>query len=155
MKSRTRSSSTSSETREPLYDQFADVDLEALSDEEVEALLFEEEDASRSGIWNLPTISGLSLIVIGMVYLFQEMGMWSGFDVSALAAMLPWMAGVLIILLGFGVLSWRPKRRKKAKQGKARVKESAAKAASAASSAGSTACRRRSSTSSRCTTARR
>jgi phage shock protein C len=27
--------------------------------------------------------------------------------------MLPWLAGVLIILLGFGVLSWRPSGRKK------------------------------------------
>jgi phage shock protein C len=36
--------------------------------------------------------------------------------------MLPWLAGILIILLGFGVLSWGPKRRKKEKQ-KIKVKK--------------------------------
>ena len=41
-----------------------------------------------------------------------------GFDLSTVATMLPWLAGVLIILLGFGVLSWRPKKKKKAKKAK-------------------------------------
>lgn len=100
-----------------LQEEHGHLDLESLSDDELERLLFQEEAAPETGFWNLPTIAGLSLIVVGVAYIFQELGMWNGFDVSTLAAMLPWLAGILIILLGFGVLSWRPKK-------KARVKKS-------------------------------
>lgn len=89
------------------------MDLESLSDEELESLLFEEERKPESGFWNLPTVAGLSLIVVGVAYLFQELGLYNGFDVSQIAEMLPWLAGILIILLGFGVLSWRPKKKQK------------------------------------------
>lgn len=91
------------------------LDVESLSDDELERLLFEEESRTESGFWNLPTIAGLSLIVVGVAYIFQELGLWNGFDVSVLAEMLPWLAGILIILLGFGVLSWRPKKKRKVK----------------------------------------
>ncbi|MFW5955691.1 MAG: PspC domain-containing protein [Rhodothermales bacterium] len=88
------------------------VDLESLSDDELEALLFEEESAPTKGSpFNLPTIAGLSLIVIGMVYIFQYLGMWNGMDVAQLAQILPWLAGILIILVGLGVLSWRPRKK--------------------------------------------
>lgn len=87
-----------------------DVDLEQLSDEEIESLLFSDEPTRGSGPWNLSTVFGLSLILVGVVYLLQELGLWSGVDVSVLAGMMPWVAGVFIILLGFGVLSWRPSR---------------------------------------------
>ena len=30
--------------------------------------------------------------------------------------MLPWLAGILIILLGFGVLSWRPQKKRKSRK---------------------------------------
>ena len=93
------------------------LDLESLTDDELERLLFEESSETDRGFWNLPTIAGLSLIVVGVAYIFQELGMWNGFDVSVLAGMLPWLAGILIILLGFGVLSWRPKKRRKVKKG--------------------------------------
>ena len=88
------------------------LDLETLSDDELEQLLFEEEPATEKGFLNLPTIAGLSLIVVGVAYIFQTLGLWNGFDISLLAEMLPWLAGILIILLGFGVLSWRPKKKK-------------------------------------------
>lgn len=88
-----------------------DVDLEQLSDEEIESLLFSDEPERATGPWNLSTVSGLSLILVGVVYLLQELGLWSGVDVSVLAGMMPWVAGVFIILLGFGVLSWRPSSR--------------------------------------------
>lgn len=100
-----------------LHEEKEALDLESLSDDELERLLFEEEPATESGFWNLPTISGLSLIVVGIAYLFQELGLWNGFDLSVLAEMLPWLAGVLIILLGFGVLSWRPKKKTRVKKG--------------------------------------
>ncbi|MEX1055033.1 MAG: PspC domain-containing protein [Rhodothermales bacterium] len=89
------------------------LDLESLSDDELENMLFEEEPSTEKGFLNLPTIAGLSLIVVGVAYIFQELGLWSGFDISVLAEMLPWLAGILIILLGFGVLSWRPKKKRK------------------------------------------
>ncbi len=94
------------------------LDMDALSDEEVAHLLFEDDvDQDEKGFLNLPTISGFALILVGAVYLFQEMGLWSGFDVSELVATLPLLAGIMIILLGLGVLSWRPRRRKKVKKG--------------------------------------
>lgn len=99
-----------------LEEEHRSLDLESLSDDELERLLFEEEPQSESGFWNLPTIAGLSLIVVGVAYIFQELGLWNGFDVSVLAEMLPWLAGILIILLGFGVLSWRPKKKRKVKK---------------------------------------
>jgi phage shock protein C len=87
-------------------------DLEAMSDEELETMLFADEPAAeKQGLVNLPTMAGLSLIVVGIAYLFQFLGIWNGLDVSTLAQMLPILAGILIILIGLGVLSWRPKRR--------------------------------------------
>ncbi len=89
-----------------------DLDLESLSDEELESLLFEDEQPKESGIWNLPTMAGLSMILVGMVYILQEMGFWTSLpSLGDVAAMMPWIAGILIILLGFGVLSWRPKKK--------------------------------------------
>lgn len=116
MKTRTQHRSTEY-GKDLLHEEQEALDLEALSDDELEQLLFEEEPAPESGFWNLPTISGLSLIVVGIAYLFQELGLWNGFDLSVLAEMLPWLAGVLIILLGFGVLSWRPKKKTRVKKG--------------------------------------
>lgn len=116
---KTRSQSPKRFREEPsgvLEDEFHSLDLDALSDDELERLLFEESTDSEKGFWNLPTIAGLSLIVVGVAYIFQELGMWNGFDVSVLAEMLPWLAGILIILLGFGVLSWRPKRKRRVKK---------------------------------------
>ena len=113
MKTRTkqhRPQDTAYESFEMFEDQ---VDLDALSEEELEALLFEEEQAeSSSGLFNLPNMAGLSMIVVGIAYLFQKLGLLAG-DLGALASMLPIIAGILIILLGFGVLSWRPSRKKK------------------------------------------
>lgn len=114
MKSSTRKK-TEHYTTSVLDAERTSLDLESLSDDELEQLLFEEEIQSESGFWNLPTIAGLSLIVVGVAYIFQELGLWNGFDVSVLAEMLPWLAGILIILLGFGVLSWRPKKKRKVK----------------------------------------
>lgn len=88
-------------------------DLEALGEDDLEALLFDREEEAPKGLFNLPTMAGLSMILVGMVYLLERMGIGFGFSVEVLAAMLPWLAGILIILLGFGVLSWRPRRKKK------------------------------------------
>jgi phage shock protein C len=87
------------------------LDLEDISDEDLSNLFLDDEEEGRS-FWNVPTVAGLSIILVGIIYLLSEMGIWSGPDVSFLASTLPWLAGVLIILLGFGVLSWRPKKTK-------------------------------------------
>lgn len=114
---RTRTRRTIAEDRpSSIVDEYeGSFDLESLSDEELEELLFDEEVQPRSrGILNLPTVAGLSIIAVGIAYLFQQLGILGGFSgLSALAAMLPWLAGILIILLGFGVLSWRPSGKKK------------------------------------------
>jgi len=83
------------------------LDLDDISDEDLSNLFLEDEKEGRS-FWNVPTAAGLTIILVGIIYLLSEMGIWSGPDISFLASTLPWLAGVLIILLGFGVLSWRP-----------------------------------------------
>lgn len=137
MKSRTRTSQKQ-EPSEYLYEEEDVFDLESLSDEELEEFLFEEEEKPSKGIFNLPTVAGLSLIMVGVAYIFQQAGLWSGFDLSTLASMLPWIGGVLVILLGFGVLNWRPRKKKKqvrkavkTKQGKKEVVLEAASARTA------------------------
>ncbi|MBO6576074.1 MAG: PspC domain-containing protein [Rhodothermales bacterium] len=96
------------------------MDLEDLSEDELEDILFAEEERTPNGFFNLPTIAGFSLILVGIAYIFQQLGFWPGVDLSVLATMLPWLAGILIILLGFGVLSWRPGRKPKPKKMTAR-----------------------------------
>ena len=112
MRSRTRTRNTTEEIP-PLLDFEDNFDLDSLSEEELEDFLFEEPEKESKGLFNLPTVAGLSLIIVGLVYIFQQLGVLTGFDLGALIAMLPWLAGMLIILLGFGVLSWRPNRKKK------------------------------------------
>ena len=104
-------------TEESFAEDAFELDSELLaddiSDEEIEAFLAAQEEEKDPGFWNLPTIAGLSIIGFGIAYLLQQIGLWPGFDLSVLAGALPWLAGVLIILLGFGVLGWKPKKRKK------------------------------------------
>ena len=88
-----------------------------ITDDDIEEFLHAKEaEETKPGFWNLPTVAGLSTIGVGSAYLLQELGLFaSGLDFSALVG--PWLIGVLIILLGFGVLSWSPDRkRRKQKQ---------------------------------------
>ena len=89
----------------------------------------EEEEKSQKppGFFNLQTGSGLALIGVGVVYMLQQLGFLPlGFNIGAFVAMLPWLAGVLIILTGFGVLSWSPaRRRRKAREEAARKRRQA------------------------------
>jgi len=112
MAERNRPRSQSRPTQEDTYDASfeageTNLDLEDISDEDLSNLFLDDEDEEQS-LWNVPTIAGLTIILVGIIYLLSEMGIWSGPDISFLASTLPWLAGVLIILLGFGVLSWRP-----------------------------------------------
>jgi phage shock protein C len=113
---------------ESLYDPVEDV-----TDEDVELYLAEqaaeeeERQQKKDGFFNLQTGSGLALIGVGIVYMLQQLGFLPlGFNLGAFVALLPWLAGVLIILTGFGVLSWSPaRRRRKAREEAARKRRMA------------------------------
>ncbi len=90
-----------------------DLDLDALSSDELEKLLFDEPEEKQTGIFNLPTIAGFSLILVGASLIMERVGLWEVPLPPDLVSFLPWFAAVLIMLLGFGVLSWRPKKKKK------------------------------------------
>jgi phage shock protein C len=80
------------------------LDLDDVSEEELETLYFKDDEA-ESGLFTLPTMTGLTLILAGTIYLLSELGVWSGIVLSDL--MLPWLVGIGVILLGFGLLTWR------------------------------------------------
>lgn len=110
-RSRSSSSDSSTSTREqptPFEVGETTLDLDDVSEEELDSLYFDDDGAEESGMLNLPTLTGLSLIVAGIVYLLSELGVWAGPSLSGLGAALPWLVGVAVILLGFGVLTWRP-----------------------------------------------
>jgi phage shock protein C len=83
------------------------LDLDDISDEELAALYFEDDESDSGSFWNLPTMTGLGLILVGIAYLLTSLGVWTGPDLGVLIEMLPIIGGVMIILLGFGLLSWR------------------------------------------------
>lgn len=85
------------------------LDLDDISQEELESLYF-EDDIEDSSLFNLPTVTGLTLILAGIIYLLSQLGVWTGLAFSEFV--LPWLVGVGVILLGFGLLTWRPSRSK-------------------------------------------
>ena len=106
------------ETMFDLDDDITEADVEEfLEEQEAE----EELKEKKPGFLNLQTGSGLVVIVIGMIYLMQQVGFFPlGFALGGLVAFLPWLAGILIILTGFGVMSWSPTRRRRNARKKAR-----------------------------------
>ncbi len=105
-------------------------DLDALSNEDLEVMLFEEEPEEGSSTLNLPTLAGMSVVLVGIAYIFQQIGLWgSGVDLTVLAGMLPWLAGLLVILTGFGMLSWRPGRKRARKKAEKKLAKSEARRA--------------------------
>ena len=107
------------------YETLFDLDND-ITEEDVEEFLDEQEvedelKEKKPGFLNLQTGSGLAIIIIGMIYLMQQVGFFPlGFALGGLVAFLPWLAGILIILTGFGVLSWSPSRRRRKARQKAR-----------------------------------
>lgn len=104
-----------------------DDEFSMVTDEDIEAFMAEqeaeEERSERTGFLNLQTGAGLAMIALGTVYLLQQVGLLPfGLNLAQWVAVLPWLAGILIILTGFGVLSWRPgaRKRKKARRKAAR-----------------------------------
>ena len=118
--------SSRSDSDELFDDEFSDVSEEDILAymAEVEAEMEEEEEQSKpEGFLNLQTGAGLGLIALGSLYTMQLLGFLSSPLLPALAAVLPWLAGILIVLTGFGVLSWSPatRRRRKARERAARA----------------------------------
>jgi len=99
-------------------DDISSVDLDRLSQDELESILFEPDAEESNSLLNLPNLAGLALIGVGMAYLLQQLDFLQGVDLTMLANMLPFIAGILIILVGFGVLSWSPNRTKDNPQAK-------------------------------------
>ncbi len=113
--------SSRSDSDDALSDEFASV-----SEEDILAYIAEveeeedEENKPEPGFLNLQTGAGLGMIALGGLYTMQLMGL-IGVGSSllpTLVAVLPWLAGILIMLTGFGVLSWSPaaRRRRKARE---------------------------------------
>lgn len=80
------------------------LDLDDISEEELDDLYF-DDDTDGSSLFSLPSVTGLTLILAGTIYLLSELGVWSGLAFSNL--ILPWLVGIGVILLGFGLLTWR------------------------------------------------
>lgn len=92
------------------------LDLNDISDEELEKVYF-DDDLEESSLFTLPTVTGMTLILAGVIYLLSELGAWTGPAALSLNAALPWLIGVTVILLGFGVLTWRPSRSSDTEEG--------------------------------------
>ncbi len=108
MSSRTRTFTTGTSTHETAHEQF---DLDAYSDDELETLLFQddESDKKKSAV-NLPTITGLSMILVGILYAVNEF-LGVGVPVGPLVTGLSVLAGLLIVAMGFGLIRMDPKKK--------------------------------------------
>jgi hypothetical protein len=104
-----------------------------VTDDDIEAYMaeqeLEEETEAEAGFWNLQTASGMGLIGLGALYSLQLLNLLPfGSEVLfELVQILPVFAAVLIMLTGFGVLSWSPaaRRRRKARERAARRRKKA------------------------------
>lgn len=104
---RTRpSDESSSSPREAFEAGETTLNLDDISNEDLDSLYFDDAPSEPS-LLNLQTVSGLSLILAGLVYLLTEIGAWSDPTLLGLGAALPWLLGTGAILLGLGVLTWR------------------------------------------------
>lgn len=111
MSTRTRTAQHHEEEafEQPTFDSRLDLEDE-ITDADIEDFLASQEVREEpQGFFNLPTIAGLATIGVGSAYLLQQLGFLTNLNLSVIFG--PWLIGVLIILLGFGVLSWSPKRK--------------------------------------------
>lgn len=132
MSSRTRTFTSGTSTHEYAHEQF---DIDAYSDDELEHLLFQDdEQVKKNGPLNLPVLAGLSMVLVGIMYVFNEF-LAVGPSMGGLVTVLPLIAGVLIIAMGFGLIRMDPKK-KKIVRNKERKKTSAPKFSSQKTSSG-------------------
>lgn len=89
------------------------LNLDDVSEEELRELYFEDDEADQS-LFNLPTVSGFALIAAGIVYLLSSLNVWSGAPMlDGIIQMLPIVGGIVVILVGFGLISHRRSKSKK------------------------------------------
>ncbi|HEX8384798.1 MAG TPA: PspC domain-containing protein [Rubricoccaceae bacterium] len=131
MSTRPRSRQTDRPDSDVYDDEFGlvtDGDIDAyLAEQDLEE---ETETEKASGFLNLQTASGIGLIGLGALYTLQQTGLLGlGQDLTGLITILPVLASILIMLTGFGVLSWSPaaRRRRKARERAARMQRDARK----------------------------
>ncbi len=88
--------------------------LESVTDHDIASVLSgTDTKEQKESVLNLPTIAGISTIAVGIAYMLQFFGInLVGFSLTALVNSMTLIAGLLIVLFGFGVLSWRPKKNK-------------------------------------------
>ena len=98
---------------EPSYKDISLREVEQVTDEDIELFLSEQDEEKTESIWNLPTIAGISTLAVGFVYLLQTIGIpIAPIALGGLVGSISVIAGILILLFGFGILSWRPKKNK-------------------------------------------
>ena len=124
-RSRRRSSPDEAETYDDEFSFVSDADIEAfMAEQEIEEEL--EEDKNE-GFLNLQTGAGLGLIGLGGLYALQILGLFSLAPglLDTLVQVMPVLASILIMLTGFGVLSWSPaaRRRRVARKRAARIRQ--------------------------------
>lgn len=106
MSTRTRTTSYA----EPSLSTSGPVDLSQLSDQELESFLFQEEKEEKTSRWNvLPTLTGGAMMLVGILYVLQYLGLWNGVNMTVAAEILPVLAGILIVVLGFGLFKKKSK----------------------------------------------
>ncbi len=112
-------------------DEIYDDEFGSVSDDDIAAFMAEQEieeeteAKAEDGFWNVQTASGIGLIGLGALYSLQQLGLLNmALDLSAFVQVLPIFAAILIMLTGFGVLSWSPaaRRRKKARKRAAKLR---------------------------------
>jgi len=94
-------------------------ELETLSDSELEAFLFdeeEEEDQKKPGIFNLPTVIGGSMVAVGLSWVLQQVGLFGGSTMTGMAVFLLILAILLLFPIGLGFSRGNRKRQKQRKR---------------------------------------
>ena len=130
-RSRRRGRTAETEAYDDEFGFVSDDDIVAfMAEQELEE---EEHEEKEAGFWNLQTVSGMGLIGLGALYSLQLLGLFplGSAILQNLVQVLPIFAAVLIMLTGFGVLSWSPaaRRRKKARKRAARRRQQQRRAA--------------------------
>ena len=130
-RSRRRGRTAETEAYDDEFGFVSDDDIVAfMAEQELEE---EEHEEKEAGFWNLQTVSGMSLIGLGALYSLQLLGLFplGSTILQNLVQVLPIFAAVLIMLTGFGVLSWSPaaRRRRKARKRAARRRQQQKRAA--------------------------
>lgn len=83
--------------------------LDDISEQELEALSFNETDQDRS-ILNLSTVSGMSLLLASLIYLITEINALPSSSLFGPDIVLPLLVGTAVLLLGGSLLAWRASR---------------------------------------------